>query len=165
MSEEYKFDNVVICNLRKEQDMEDIAQEFANYYTEFEVVENWTKEATIELFKYFYNHNKDLFFVAYYNDKPVGVIMAVLKPWWNGLRLVDTELFVCKEYRKKGIAKKLFKKLFEYAIEKYNVTEFEAQTYEDENGFPFIWYKRLGAKTLDKWKIITIDIKDMINKL
>lgn len=29
----------------------------------------------------------------------------------------------------------LFKKLFEYAIEKYNATTLEAHTYEDENGF------------------------------
>ena len=157
--------NINISNLRKQEDLELIATEYAAYYRHSILEEKWTKETAINLFKYFYSQASDLFFVAYDKDKPVGVIMTCLKPWWDGMHLEDAEVFVCKEYQHRGIAKKLFKKLFEYAIEKYNATTLEAHTYEDENGFPYCWYKRLGYETIDNWKIISGDIKKIVNKL
>ena len=57
------------------------------------------------------------------------------------------------------------KALFKYAIEKYDATTLEAHTYEDENGFPYCWYKGLGFETVDDWKIISGDIKKIVNKL
>ena len=60
------------------------------------------------------------------------------------MHLEDGEVFVCKEYQQRGIAKMLFKKLFEYAIDKYDATTLESHTYEDETGFPYCWYKRVN---------------------
>lgn len=159
------MDNINISNLKNESDLEIIAEEYASYYNNSVLKEEWTKETAIKLFKYFYNQSSDLFLVAYDNDKPVGVIMSLLKPWWDGMHLEDGEVFVSKEYQKMGIAKRLFKELFKYAIEKYDATTFEAHTYEDENGFPYCWYNRLGFETIDDWKIISGDIKSIINKL
>ena len=159
------MDNINISNLKNESDLEIIAEEYASYYNNSVLKEEWTKETAIKLFKYFYNQSSDLFLVAYDNDKPVGVIMSLLKPWWDGMHLEDGEVFVSKEYQKMGIAKRLFKELFKYAIEKYYATTFEAHTYEDENGFPYCWYYRLGFETIDDLKIISGDIKSIINKL
>ncbi|MBO7508748.1 MAG: GNAT family N-acetyltransferase [Alphaproteobacteria bacterium] len=127
--------------------------------------EKWTKESAIKLFLYFYNQNKDLFFIAYDEDKPVGIITSVLKPWWDGYHLEDGELFVIPEYRHQGIAKLLFKALFKCAVDKYNVTVLEAHTYEDENGFPYNWYKRIGFETVNDLKIISGNIKEIMKKL
>ena len=91
--------------------------------------------------------------------------MTSLKPWWDGMHLEDGEIFVCSAYRKQGIAKKLFKRLFEYSVEKYSATTIEAHTYEDENGYPYCWYKRLGFETVDDWKIINGDIRQILEKL
>ena len=159
------MDNISFEHLRKDNDLEIIAEEYSNYYNNSVLKEKWTKESAIKLFKYFHNQAPDLFFIAYDNETPVGVIMTCLKPWWDGMHLEDGEVFVCKQYQQKGIAKKLFKKLFEYAIEKYDATTLEAHTYEDENGFPYCWYKRLGFETIDDWKIISGDIKKIVNKL
>ena len=156
---------IEISNLKQEKDLERIAEEYSNYYNNSVLEEKWTKESAIKLFKYFYNQAPDLFFIGYDNETPAGVIMTCLKPWWDGMHLEDGEVFVCKEYQQKGIAKMLFKKLFEYAIEKYDATTLEANTYEDENGFPYCWYKRLGFETIDDWKIISGDIKKIVNKL
>lgn len=156
---------IEISNLKDKKDLEIIAEEYANYYNSSVLQEKWTKETVIELFQYFYNQSPDLLFIAYDNNNPIGVIMSCLKPWWDGMHLEDGEVFVCKEYRHGGVAKKLFKKLFDYAIEKYDATTFEAHTYEDENGFPYCWYKRLGFETVDDWKIISGDIKEIVNKL
>ena len=156
---------ITIDNLKNEKDMAVIASYYADYYANSVLDERWTKEKAIELFQYFYNQNKDLFFVAYDDDKPVGVIMSVLKPWWDGNHLEDGEVFVLPSYQRKGIAKSLFKALFKHAIEKYNATTLEAHTYEDENGFPYNWYKRIGFETIDNWKIISGNIKEIIKKM
>lgn len=154
-----------ICNLRNEEDLEIIAEEYSNYYANSILKEKWTKKSALELFRYFYDKNPDLLFVAYDEEKPIGTIMSLLKPWWNGMNLEDAELFVCEKYKRRGIAKQLIKTLFTYAIEKYDATVLEAHTYEGENGFPYCWYKRLGFETIDDWKIISGDIKEIVHRL
>ena len=154
-----------VTNVKKEEDLDIIASYYADYYSNSVLQEKWTKKSAKQLFNYFYNQNKDLFFVAYDDDKPVGVIMSVLKPWWDGNHLEDGEVFVIKEYQQRGIAKMLFKTLFEYAIKKYNATTIEGHTYEDKNGFPYNWYKRIGFETIDDWKIISGDLKEIMKKM
>lgn len=157
--------NISIENLKEKSDLSVIAEQYADYYNHSVLGENWTKEAATELFNYFYKLAPDLLFVAYDNNKPIGIIMSALKPWWDGMHLEDGEVFVVKEYQHGGVAKALFKKLFEYAIEKYNATTLEAHTYEDENGFPYCWYRRIGFEEINDWKIISGDIKKIITKL
>ncbi len=159
------MNEIIITNLKNEKDLEVLAELYANYYNNSVLEEKWTKETTTKLFMYFYNQAPDLMFVAYDNDKPIGIIMSVLKPWWDGMHLEDGEVFVSKDYQMGGIAKRLFKTLFQYAIDKYDATTLEAHTYEDEKGFPYSWYKRLGFETIDDWKIISGNIKEIIKKL
>lgn len=154
-----------ISNLKNDKDLEIMAEAYSNYYANSVLEEKWTTPSALKMFKYFYDKNPDLLFVAYDNEKPVGMIMSLLKPWWDGMHLEDGELFVCEEYKKQGIAKQLIKTLFTYAIEKYDATVLEAHTYEDENGFPYCWYKRLGFETVDDWKIISGNIKEIVHKL
>lgn len=154
-----------ISHIKNQNDIEILAQEYANYYNNSVLEEKWTTETATSMFKYFYDKTPDLFFVAYDNEKPVGAIMTLLKPWWDGMHLEDGEVFVLPEYRRGGVAKQLFKTLFQYAIEKYDATILEAHTYEDENGFPYCWYKKLGFETIDDWKIISGDIKQIVEKL
>ena len=159
------MDKIIVTNLRNEKDLEVLAEQYSEYYCDSVLEEKWSKETAAKLFMYFYKQAPDLMFVAYDNNKPIGIIMTVLKPWWDGMHLEDGEVFVCKDYQKMGIAKMLFKTLFQYAIGKYDATTLEAHTYEDENGFPYSWYKRLGFETIDDWKIISGNIKEIIKKL
>lgn len=156
---------ITVSNLKKEQDIDTIAEFYADYYSNSVLQEKWTKESAAKLFRYFYNQNKELFFIAYDNDKPIGIITSVLKPWWDGNHLEDGEIFVIPEYRQKGVAKLLLKALFECAVDKYKATTLEAHTYEDENGFPYCWYKRLGFETINDWKIISGNIKEIMKKI
>ena len=154
-----------ISHIKKQSDLEILAQAYANYYNNSVLEEKWTTESATRMFEYFYDKTPDLFFVAYENENPIGVIMTLLKPWWDGMHLEDGELFVLPDYRRGGVAKQLFKTLFQYAIEKYDATMLEAHTYEDENGFPYCWYKKLGFETIEDWKIISGDIKQIVKKL
>lgn len=142
-----------------------IAQEYAQYYTNSILQEKWTKESALELFHYFYKSYNDLIFVAYDDHYPVGIIASALKPWWDGFHLEDGEIFVSDKYRGMGIAKALFKTLFEYAYEKYNATIFEAHTYEGENRYPYCWYEKLGCHKEKELFIINGNIKEMMEKL
>lgn len=160
-----KMKEINISHLKNNEDLETIAEKYADYYNNSVLGENWTKETVLKMFQYFYNQASDLCFLAYDKDEPIGIIMTALKPWWDGMHLEDGEVFVCEEYRHGGVAKSLFKKLFEYAIENYNATVLEAHTYEDENGFPYCWYKKLGFETIDDWKIISGDIRKIKEKL
>ena len=44
---------VEINNLKQENDLEIIAEEYSNYYNNSVLSEKWTKESAIKLFKYF----------------------------------------------------------------------------------------------------------------
>ena len=90
--------------------------------------------------------------------------MTCLKPWLDGMHLEDGEVFVFKQYQQKA-NEAMIKMARKYGIEKYDTTILEAHTYEDENGFPYCWYKRLGFETIDDWKIISGDIKMIVKKL
>jgi len=157
--------NVEICKIKNKQDLEILAEQYSNYYKNSVLNENWTKETALNLFLYFYEKNEDLIFCAYIDNSPVGIIMSTIKPWWDGNRLEDAEIFVSDKYRGLGIAKKLFKELFIYAKDKYNTVTFEAHTYEDENGFPLKWYEKLGFKKDNSMVIITTNIEEIINNL
>jgi len=71
------------------------------------------------------NCQNEIVFVAVHNNTAVGIICGQMKPsicYADGLQCEITELFVCENYRKKGIAIKLIKQL-ELEFEKNNVQE------------------------------------------
>lgn len=151
--------------LVKESDLKDLAVIYKQLYDNAEIGEFWTEETALQLFNYWLKTQPDLFFCAYVDNKPVGAVMAAIKPWWDGIHLTDTEIFVSKEYQKFGIARMLYKKHFEVAMQKYNATIMEAHTYKDENGFPFSWYEKLGFEADNELYIIHGDVKEAYKKL
>lgn len=154
-----------IENLRDEKDLEILATEYSNLYNNSVLQENWTPELAKKLFEYFYNLNPRLFCVAYCEERPIGAIMSVVKPWWDGMHLEDTEVFVAKDYQKKRIGTDLYKHHYKIAVEEFGATIMEAHTYADENGYPLNWYKKLGFKVIEDWKVINGNIKDILERM
>lgn len=107
--------------------------------------EHWSRDRAMETMKWFYKIQPDLFFVALLNEKIVGGMMALIKPWHDGLRLVDGELFVIPEFQKRGLGGRLMMALLTEAVRKYNISMIEGITVP-ENGFPCTWYKRIGFR-------------------
>ncbi len=159
------MENIKIEHIRNKKDLITLAEEYAKYYQNSVLKEKWTASTALKMFEYFYNLKQDLIFVAYDKEKPIGIIMTNLKPWWDGMHLEDGELFVLPEYRKRGIAKELLKILFQYTMEFYNATTLEAHTYKDKNDFPYCWYKKIGFETIEDWKIISGNIPQIIKNL
>ena len=91
--------------------------------------------------------------------------MSNLKPWFDGNRLNDTEIFVSKEYQHKHIAKDLYKCHLEIEKRIYDCKVIEFHTYGDEDEFPQNWYKRIGFKKDEELIIMSANINEILNKI
>jgi uncharacterized pyridoxamine 5'-phosphate oxidase family protein len=56
---------ISISNLKNDKDLEIIAEAYSNYYANSVLEEKWTTPSALKMFKYFYDKNPDLLFVAY----------------------------------------------------------------------------------------------------
>lgn len=119
--------------------------------------EGWTEESSLNICKFYYKLQPDLYFVAKKQGKVVGFSFSYIKPWADGNHLMVEEISVDPNYRNGGTAIKLISKVFETAIKKYNVVKVEGTTYEDENGAPFRIYKKLGFKKIEDLFLIECD--------
>ena len=75
-------------------------------------------------------NQSEIVFVAIHNDKAIGLICGQLNPsicYAYGVECEVKELFVCEDYRQKGVATKLIQRL-ELEFEKYDATEITLQT-------------------------------------
>jgi len=91
------------------------------------------------------NHN-EVVLVALHNDTAIGFICGQLHfsiCYADGVLCEVSELFVCEDYRRMGVATKLIKQL-ELEFEKYNALEIylqtgrkniSAQKFYEENGY------------------------------
>jgi hypothetical protein len=68
-----------------ENDLPQLAQIYASAYNAVNIGENWTNEPALEIIKYFYKLQPNLFFTAKEDEVIVGGIVSLLKPWWDGI--------------------------------------------------------------------------------
>ena len=154
-----------MIRLVKKSDINELAKIYKDLYDNVDIGENWTIEKARELLTYWYNKQKDLFFVSEEDGKPVGAIMSGIKSWFDGLRLNDTELFVSSKYQGKHIAKDLMLEHLKKAKIKYNAKMIEFHTYGEEDEFPQNWYKRIGCEKDNELIIMHADVETVLNKL
>lgn len=88
----------------------------------------------------------------------------MLKPWWDGMHIVETEFFVKKEYRGFGISKNLILELAKKSKENYGVKYIEGVTFTDRD-FPLSFYKRIGFEEDSQLVPILADVNVLIDKL
>lgn len=154
-----------MIRLAQKEDIKYLAPIYKDLYDDADIGENWTIEKSEELLTYWYNKQGDLFFVAVEDGKPVGAIMSGVKSWFDGLRLIDTEIFVSKDYQEKHIGRTLMLEHLKQAKIKYNVKTIEFHTYGDETEFPQNWYNRIGFKKDEELIIMNADIEEVLNNL
>ncbi len=150
--------------LAKKEDIVELAEVYQLAYNSLNIGENWNQETSIKLIKYFFDLQPDLFFVAELDDKVVGGLVAQIKPWWDGNHLVEGELFVHPDHQSKGLGKKLIKKLFSEAKEKYGAISWDTFTHRVYE-HPLKWYKNMGFEEIANWVMITGDVKKVLKNL
>jgi len=154
-----------MIRLIEKSDIKALAKIYKDLYDNVDIGENWTIESATNLLNYWYSKQKDLFFVAEEDGIPVGGIVSGVKNWFDGIRLIDTEIFVCKSYQGKGIARNLLLWHLIQAKIKYNAKTIEFHTYGDETEFPQSWYNRIGFKKDQELIIMNGDVEEVINNL
>lgn len=156
---DFKIRNVQI------KDIEELATIYKNLYDNIDIGEHWTEDAAKRLLKHYYNKQKELFFVAEIEGKSVGAVMSMVKPWFDGNRLIDTEIFVSKTFQHMHIARELYKKHFEEAIRLHSCNVIEFHTYGNEDEYPQKWYKRIGFSKDEELIIMNGKIEEILNKI
>lgn len=154
-----------MIRLVEKSDIEELAKIYKELYDNADIGEDWTVEKAYDLLTYWYEKQRDLFFVAIEDDVPVGAIVSGIKTWFDGLRLIDTEIFVSNKCQKKHIGKSLMIAHLEKAKIKYNATMIEFHTYGKENEFPQNWYNRIGFEKDNELIIMHAKVEDVLNKL
>lgn len=154
-----------MIRLAKRSDIDALAKVYKDLYDNVDIGENWTIERASSLLKYWYDKQKDLFFVYEENDTPLGAIVSGVKSWFDGFRLVDTEIFVSKKCQNKHVGKKLMLAHLKEAKIKYNVKMIEFHTYGAEDEFPQNWYNRIGFKKDIELIIMNADVEEVLSKL
>lgn len=148
----------------EEKDFPTLASIYTVAYNSLNIGENWDDKSSEKLLKHLHSEQEDLFFVAEEDGEVVGGITAPTKPWWDGIHLVDGELFVHPDYQRRGIGKKLIERLFTEAQEKYQAVSWDTFTHRVHE-HPLKWYKSIGFSEIKEWVMITGNIKEVLEKL
>jgi predicted N-acetyltransferase YhbS len=149
--------------LAKKEEISEVAKVYATAFNGVSK-ESWTLERAGALLQYWVQKQPDLFFVAVDNGKIIGAITMGIKPWFDGVRLQDGELFVSSEYQKQGVGKLLLKKVLEKALAKYQVSTLECVTFAG-NTFPKTWYEKIGLKKSEDLIIMTGNCQEIFKRL
>ena len=154
-----------MIRLAKKEDIKYLAPIYKELFDDADIGESWSIECSENLLNYWYDRQSDLFFVSEEDGKVVGAIVSGIKPWFDGNRLTETELFVSKEYQGKHIARELCRYHLEEAQRKYDAKIIEFHTFGDEDEFPQNWYSRLGFKKDNELIIMNANIKEVLDNL
>jgi GNAT superfamily N-acetyltransferase len=151
--------------LVQENNIPELSRIMARVFTEADADKPWDEIHTNAYLQYWYKKQPDMFWGAFNDaDEPIGVMAVNIKPWRTGVRCTDGVIFVDTKYQKQGIAKSLFKKVLEEAIQKYQAKGFEAITFAEDT-FPLTWYKKIGIDPDEHAVLIKGDCEDIIKKL
>lgn len=154
-----------MIRLVQKSDIEELAKIYKELYDNADIGENWTVEKAKELLLYWYDKQQDLFFVDIEDGIPVGAIVSGVKAWFDGPRLIDTEIFVSNKCQKKHIGKSLMLEHLKAAKVKYNAYMIEFHTYGEESEFPQNWYNRIGFEKDEELIIMHANIEEVLHKL
>lgn len=145
-------------------DIEILASIYVEIYQVTNPIEKWTLKSARDFMSYFFQVSQGLFFVGMNDEKIIGASWGQVKPWWNGNKLYDVEIFIKNESQNKGYSKLLFIRLFEEAIRNYSVVEVEAITFNDRT-FPLSYYERIQLQKDSQLVLLSGNAKNILNNL
>ncbi len=158
------MDKDVVIGLLKRNHLQEAGRVYARAYNSLKIGEVWTNARARALLNSYFKKQPDLALVAKQGGKIIGVCLALLKPWWDGNRLVEVELFIEPRFQRLGIGRRLVGELLLRAKKKYHATVFEAITFSKKE-FPMSWYKRLGLKKSEKLVLIEGSVDALLKRL
>lgn len=147
-----------------EEDIKKLAKIHTKTYQVARPERHWTVKKSTDFISWYFKLNPNLLFTAVKDKKIVGCIIGMIEPNYDDTILVLKDMFVDPEVQNQSIGSKLLYKLIETAEGMYQVERVIAATYENEKGYPYKWYEKLGF-TRDDDFLITRSVKDLANKI
>ncbi|HEU5121837.1 MAG TPA: GNAT family N-acetyltransferase [Candidatus Saccharimonadales bacterium] len=158
-------DIAVQLRLAEETDFMTLAELYRDFYNSLdELGETWTKESAHRLISHFYHRQPDLFFVAEFNGRVIGAIVAAIQPWWDGNRLVEGEVFIDSEYHATNLNKQLVRVLLTHARDDYQAVAWDTLT-PTSSKHPLGQYEQFGFTDVPQWAAISGDVHVALEKL
>ena len=162
-----------LIRLATEAEIPEIGRLFSKVYTN-EHFDKFTPDKSIEYIDWLFRRCPELAFVAVQGERIVGAKLAATKPFFDGLHMVDSEIFVDPDYRRQGIGLNLTKKSFETAKE-MGVTVVDSATFiQDESENPkwsikheytnLEWHKKNGFHRETQMVLMYGNIDELIDK-
>jgi len=142
----------------------DVANGYVAAFHQVDPAEEWTAKKAQQLVSFFLKHQPDLAFMAEVDGRCAGAVMGIVKPWWNGPCLVETEMFVDPQYARKGVGTLLGQHYVRAAVAEYDVQTLHAITFKNFE-FPAALFSRVGFIDKSEWKVIVADAPKLLRRL
>jgi GNAT superfamily N-acetyltransferase len=146
------------------EDLPALSRVYVESFKQVDPSELWTEEKAGNFLNFIYRAQPDLAYLVEAENKIIGGILGMIKPWWDSNHLAETEIFFDPNFQNKGYGTKLFLHFLEQAKSKYQVTIMESLTFKDIE-FPLSWYIKLGFEAKKDWQVIFGDITTVIDNL
>src|SRR5690242_8220511 len=92
----------------RRQDIPQLAAVYVRAYDRPQFGEAWTKKDAAAMLGFYFDHKTFLGLTAVLNGTIVGGFFSFAKPWYDGKRLGEGELFVDPDFQGRRIGTKLF---------------------------------------------------------
>lgn len=125
----------------EKKDIRQLAKIYKDAYDRPQFGEDWSLEQAESLLNFYFNLDTFIGFTAVFGGKIVGAFFSFTKPWHDGNRLGEGELFVDQEYQNQKIGTKLMLQMMKEAEEKGCLIH-ELLAYDEIAK----WYRKLGMR-------------------
>jgi GNAT superfamily N-acetyltransferase len=143
-------------------DLNALGAAYVEAFRSVDPTEEWTSEQAIALLNFLLSAQPDLAFLVECDGKIGGGILGIVKPWWDGNHLVETELFLIPEFQSKGVGSRLFRHYLREATRVYDATIIESLTFKDLK-FPLSWYVKLGFEVKSDWAVMFGKVRNLLH--
>lgn len=126
--------------------------------------EKWTLKRAEALIKDYISKQPDMAIAAVVDDKIVGGFLCLIKPWFDGNRLVETDLFVNPKIHQSGVGTILLKEALTRAKRNYKAVVLGGVTFTNLD-FPISWYKRLGIDQVKELMFVGGKVETILRNL
>ncbi len=125
----------------EEQDIRQLAEIYKAAYNRSQFGENWSLKQAEDLLNFYFNLDTFIGFTATSDKRIVGGFFSFMKPWHDGNRLGEGELFIDPRYQNQKIGSRLMLQMMKEAEEKGCLVH-ELLAYDEVAK----WYRNLGMK-------------------
>ena len=158
-----------ISNAQSREDLRILGEAYADYYKDSKhQVVSWDPESAATFLRDLWMKQSDLFFIMKEEDKPLGFIASLIKPWYDGYNVTNIELFVVPNLsseKRKFVAEILMYRLLKTAQDIYSAVTVTGSTYPDEKDLPINMFLNMGIEVDDELIFVTGTPIEMLKRI